>query len=387
MNQLNELKNLNPNNPLKALNQLNNDENQIDSTKNNIINENKTESFNELDQLKMPYQLGLVNNQNIQINQPNQNVTVLTDKAYSIKYTQYSILADASKYIYVDDPINIIGNCDNAMVIQPTTYLQMASGCITENEYDIILDSPQGLVYAFYFKEKSNFCCRNCCRQATRSFDMYANHVLSGKEIEHRRNNHYFKIKRESGCNDYICFCNCCRPKMLISYAKTEQYLGKIIDSCSCCYKDLEIFDANDNLIYEIKTHCCQIGLCFGRNAETVAKIDFKIVNPENKEIIGHIIKIPSLNDKIGRSIVDSHQGFHDASNSFIVNFPDGASPDQKFLLIIAAIKLGYQFFIQNKSECYDRCNSFCCNCCNCFTIPFRFLCGSICCCPFCCFC
>jgi len=30
----------------------------------------------------------------------------------------------------------------------------LESGCITENEYDVLLDSPQGLVYAFYFKEK-----------------------------------------------------------------------------------------------------------------------------------------------------------------------------------------------------------------------------------------
>lgn len=38
--------------------------------------------------------------------------------------------------------------------MQPTTYLEMVTGCITENEYDVILDYPQGLVYAFYFKEK-----------------------------------------------------------------------------------------------------------------------------------------------------------------------------------------------------------------------------------------
>ena len=66
MKPLNELNNLNPINQLKPLNQLNNVENQI--IKNSIPNENKKESYNELDTLKTPYQLGLVN-QNNQINQ------------------------------------------------------------------------------------------------------------------------------------------------------------------------------------------------------------------------------------------------------------------------------------------------------------------------------
>jgi len=133
------------------------------------------------------------------------------------------------------------------------------------------------------------------------------------------------------------------------------------------------------------------IRICCGRNAETVAKIDFKFFGPENKDgkeeqdPIGHLIKIPSLNDKIGRSMVQSHRGFHDDSNSFIVNFPEGASPDEKFLLVIAAIKLGYQFFTHNTSECCDRCNECCCNCCNYLCFLFRRIINIPCC--FCCYC
>ena len=342
----------------------------------NKLNNNET----ELNTLKS---FDLINNRNNEINPNIQKDKVLSDKIYGVHYTAFNTLADASKFIYVDDPINIIGDCDNAMVIQPTTYLQIASGCITENEYDVILDSPQGLVYAFYFKEKSNCFCRNCCKQARRPFDMYANHVPSGKEIEHRRDNHYFTIERSYGFNDYCCFCNCIRPKMFISFTKNNQYLGKIIDSCSCCHNKLEIFDSNDNLIYEIKTHCCQIGLCCGRNAETVAKIDFKIISPENQNIIGHIIKIPSLNDKMGRIMVDSSAGFHDSSNSFIVNFPNDASPNDKFLLIVAAIKLGYQFFTENRNSCCENCDRSCCNCCNYYCFPCRRLCNFLFC-PFC---
>ena len=164
---------------------------------------------------------------------------------------------------------------------------------------------------------------------------------------------------------------------MFVSYAKTRQFFGKL-RFLSCC-KKLEIFDATDNLIYEIKTHCCQIGLCCRRNAETVAKINFKIVAPDNQDIIGHMIKIPSLNDKMGLMMVDNNHNFHDSSNSFIVNFPDGVSPEDKFLLTIAAIKLGYQFLTENKNNC-NCCDTCCCNTFNYCCFPCRFMLFPFCC-------
>lgn len=154
VNQLNTLNQVNPVNQLNPLNQVKNVVNPNETVQSSLINVNKNESYDELNKLKSAYKLGLVNNQN----NPDQNNGFLSDKAYSIKYTPWNILANASRYIYVENPKDIIGDCENAIVMQPTTYLQMASGCITENEYDVILDSPQGLVYAFYFKEKSNCC-------------------------------------------------------------------------------------------------------------------------------------------------------------------------------------------------------------------------------------
>ena len=186
---------------------------------------------------------------------------------------------------------------------------------------------------------------------------MLTNIVPSGKAIEHKIYNHYFKIERSCGCTDYCCCCNYIRPKMFIYYEKTGQYLGKIIDSCCCFDKLLKIYDSSESLIYEIRISCSQLGFCCWRNAETVAKIDFKVVAPETQEVVGHLIKIPLLNDKIGLAMVESYQGVHDASNIFIVNFPDGASPDDQFLLIIWAIKLGHQFFTQSTCKCYNSCN------------------------------
>ena len=237
--------------------------------------------------------LDLVNNQD------KEPLSIL-DKAYNIKYTPSNYLANPSSYIYVNDPLDVIGNCENAIINQPTTYLQIATGCITENEYDVILDTPQGLVYAFYFKEKSNCCCRNCCKQAKRPLCIYGNYIPSGKDIMHKVERHYFDIERHCGCNHILCFCNFIRPKIWIYYSKSGKCLGSIIDACDFTKKMLEIYDDNEQLIYTIETSCCQIGLCYGRNAETVAKINFRIFDSSGK-LLGHIIKIPSISDRLAQ--------------------------------------------------------------------------------------
>jgi hypothetical protein len=147
---LNVLNQVIPVNQINPLNQEKNVINPTDSTLNNLTNLKNNESSYEFKALNPSNKLDLINNQR----NPNQNNALLSDKAYSIEYTPLNILANASRYIYVEDPKDVIGDCENAIVMQPTTYLQMVSGCITENEYDVILDSPQGLAYAFYFKEK-----------------------------------------------------------------------------------------------------------------------------------------------------------------------------------------------------------------------------------------
>ena len=268
-------------------------------------------------------------------------------------------------FLYTNDPKQTIEACDNAIIEQPPTLLQIASGCITESDYNVYLDTPQGLVYTFYFKEKSNCCVRNSCCIPNMPFDMWANFVASSKVIEQNIENRYFSIERPCGCTGLCYCCDCIRPKMHVKYSKDGKYLGKIIDACSCCDNLLDIYDENEQLIYSIKTSCWQIGLLYGRNAETVAKIDFKIYD-RNETLVGHIVKTPSPDDKMNQLSVFGAPGFHDASNNFIVNFPPGCSPEHKFLLLIAAIKIGYQFFTKNVSQCCTKVNHYCCNCLNC---------------------
>ena len=151
LNQLNAVNQAIPVNQINPLNQVKNFINPTESaTLNSLTNLNKNESTDKLNTLKSADKLDLLNNQK----NPNENDALISDKIDKILYNSSNILANASSYIYVEEPRDVIGDCENAIVMQPTTYLQMVSGCITENEYDVILDSPQGLAYAFYFKEK-----------------------------------------------------------------------------------------------------------------------------------------------------------------------------------------------------------------------------------------
>ena len=161
---------------------------------------------------------------------------------------------------------------------------------------------------------------------------------------------------------------------MFVDYARDGKNVGSILDKWSCCEHELEIYDASGTKIYIIRTSFWQIGLCCGRNAETVAEIDFKILSYPNFEEVGHIIKIPSIFDKMAQTAVFAEPGFHDSSNSFTVNFPPNCPPEHKFLLIIAAIKCGYQFFTKNVNQCCAKCNMYCNNCCNICCCPCRTL-------------
>ena len=323
-----------------------------------------------------PYDKTPVNETTLNINMPNDSRNFQSesvyDKAKSIYFESNGVLTNAEHFIYVDDPILEIAECKNAVVLQPVSLLEMASGCVTNNEYNVFLDSPKGMIYAYYFKEKSNVCCRNICSQAKRPFDMIANNIPSQKEIEHRVENPYFDIDRPCGCTWICCPCNCIRPCMTIKFSKTGQYLGKIYDTCSCCDKVLEVYDQGANLIYEIVTPKCQIAFCnmsnfclccnSNRMAEEVAEIRFKII--KDGRHVGNIIKIAQTTTVPASHLIASRYGMNDKSNSFIVNFPEDASPSYKLLLIIAAVKLGFQFFKANTTRC-------CCSCLLCCCCPF----------------
>lgn len=282
-----------------------------------------------------------------------------------IMFEESGVISNPERFIYCGDPILAIEKIKNAIIMQPVALLEMVSGHVTENEYNVFFDSPEGLIYAFHFKENSNYCARNCCQQKKRCYEMIGRHVPSSNELEKLMNFPYLTIDRPCGCP---CFCcNCCRPYMMVKFASTQQYLGKIQDAFSCCDKLIEIRDRGDNLIYEIKTTEFQIGFCESRNAEEVAEIKFKIVKSGN--VVGYIIKMSQLTSVPASYLAKTQYGMNDKSNSFIINFPDESSPSEKLLLIIAAIMIGFQFFKGNIGNCCpsnETCLGRCLHCCDC---------------------
>lgn len=312
------------------------------------------------------------------LNKGNSNVS-LKEVAKNIKFDENGSISNAERFIFCGEPIKAISEIKNAIVMQPISLLEMASGHVTENEYNVFFDSPNGLIYAFNFKEKSGYCCRNCCVQRKRTYEMIGRHVPNSNELERLMNYPYLEISRPCGCPS--CCCNCCRPYLMVKLASTGQYLGKIQDAFACCDKLIEVYSGQGNLLYEINTSDYQIGFCSGRNAEEVAEIKFKITR--NGNIVGYIIKMTQITTVPASHLIKAQYGMHDKSNSFLINFPDEASPAEKLLLIMSAIMIGYQFFTGNIGKICPTDPSGCCGCClNCLDTCFR-----VCCCWPCLFC
>lgn len=272
------------------------------------------------------------------------------------------------------EPIQVISKIKNVCVIQATDLLEMVSGHVTENEYNVFFDSQEGLIYAFHFKEKSNYCCRNCCVQRKRTYEMTGRHIPSANELDKLMNFPYLKIERPCGCPS--CCCNICRPYIMVKLASTEQYLGKIQDAFACCEKLIEVYNVSGNLLYEIKSTDFQIGFCSGRDAEEVAEIKFNITRDGN--IVGYILKMSQCTTVPASHLARVQFGMNDKSNSFLINFPDESSPSEKLLLIMSAIMIGYQFFKGNIGKICP--SNPCCNCIEntfkcCCCSPFLLLC------------
>ena len=302
----------------------------------------------------------------------------LKEIAKHIQFEENGKITHKERFIYCGEPIQAISNIKNALVLQATSLLEMVSGHVTDNEYNVFFDSPEGLIYAFHFKEKSNYCCRNCCLQKKRTYEMTGRHIPSANELDKLMNFPYLEIQRPCGCP--CCCCNCCRPYLIVKLASTGQYLGKIQDANACCEKLIEVHNASGNLLYEVKTTEFQIGFCSGRDTEEVAEIKFNITR--NGNIVGYIIKMSQLTTVPVGEKARVQYGMNDKSNSFLINFPEESSPAEKLLLIMAAIMIGYQFFKGNVGKICPSNPGTCCGCClNCIETWFK------CCCMFPCFC
>ncbi len=143
----------------------------------------------------------------------------------------------------------------------------------------------------------------------------------------------------------------CCleRPEMIINFGGSSQLLGRIKQPFTCCDPEFLIHDNTGNIKYIVHGDFCQCGLCCANNfCGKLSEVIFNIYTFSDRNChCGSIIKKSATASELVTS-ADSYQ----------VNFPRDATPEEKMLLIVMGLMIDYQFFEEKASEKNNNSNS-----------------------------
>ena len=237
---------------------------------------------------------------------------------------------------FTEDPMKELLNSSGAIIRQEVEMFEVITGCETQNRYQVFIQTPMGLKYAFQCNEKSGCCSRCCCSDGCRGLEIDIRHITSPGPIVSEISNIYIRAVKPCGCG-FLC---CCRPHMDIILQKNRLKIGSVREPFTCCDKDAEVYDKDGNLKYRMIGDCCQIGFCCGSSAEKIVAIEFKIVGSDGNYV--------GMMKKMGAS---GPSEYFSKADSYTISFPSGATPEEKMLLICAGLLIDYQNFENDTSE------------------------------------
>ena len=230
-------------------------------------------------------------------------------------------------FMYCTDPMTELIGSTGAVIRQEVDMFEVISGCETQNRYNVFLQSPMGLKYAFRCIERSGCCSRTCCSNNCRSLKLDIRHVASANE-DPDLSKVFISANKPCACN-CCCFC---RAHLDIILSDNNLLIGRIREPCTCCDIETEIYDRNNELKYNIIGDCCQFGLCCGSSAEKMAEIEFRIKS--QGQTVGVMKKLSSTMGE-----------YFSKADSYKITFPNKATAEEKMLLICAGLLIDYQNF------------------------------------------
>ena len=235
-------------------------------------------------------------------------------------------------YTYVLDPMQELALSPSVLIRQQPQFFEQISGCESPNRYFVFSQSPQtGFKMLFKCKEQSECCQRNCCSASMREFVMDIKHIANAGALNENFQNSFVHVNKP-----FKCTCCCLeRPEMIANYSANGELVGKVKQPFSCCDPIFTIYDNAGTMRYYIYADCCQCGLCCSGPCAKMSEVTFNIYRDANMgQPIGSIVKkIANFSELI--TSADSYQ----------VNFPADAKPNEKLLLIITGLMIDYQFF------------------------------------------
>jgi len=245
-----------------------------------------------------------------------------------VGYMPPALINGPDNFIYITDPLTELSRSSGAIIRQQIEVYEALTGCETQNRYHVFLQTLDGIKYAFKCSERSDCCARCCCAPDCRPLEIVIRHVVSIEQIQKDYAKIFIRVDKPCKCG-CLCFC---RPYMEVKLEDNGAILGRVREPCTCCDLDSEIYDPVGNLRYEVVGDCCQVGLCCGPDLEKLASIRFDIM--QNGRAVGSIKKLGS-----------SFWEFFTKADSYQINFPQNATPEEKMLLIIDGLMIDYQYF------------------------------------------
>ena len=244
------------------------------------------------------------------------------------------------QYVYVSDPMAELALSTGVLIKQEAQFFEQITGCESPNRYYVFSQSPQaGMKLLFKCKEYSECCMRNCCPANNREFNMAIKHIATAANLDENFSTPFIDVRKPCKCT---CFC-LERPEMLVRFGNQGQTLGRIKQPFTCCDPVFSTYDSTGIVKYTIHGDCCQCGLlCKNNFCGKLSEVTFNIYKGNN------IASVPcgSITKKVATAaeLVTS-------ADSYQINFPPDANPQDKMLLIVAGLMIDYQFFEETASS------------------------------------
>lgn len=244
------------------------------------------------------------------------------------------------QYVFVTDPMAELALSTGVLIKQEEQFFEQFAGCEMPNRYYVFSQSPQGgMKLLFICKEFSDCCARNCCPANTRELSMKIKHVGVQAQI-----NDDYTTSFVTALKPFKFTCACFeRPVMRVSFTQGGQPVGKVKQPFTCCDPEFEIFDNAGSMRYFVHADCCQCGLlCANNFCGKMSEAYFQVYSSAARGVpVGRIFK------KVARGVGE----ILTSADSYQIDFPQGATPQDKLLLIVTGLMIDYQFFEQSAND------------------------------------
>ena len=229
------------------------------------------------------------------------------------------------------DLVPELANLKKVKIVQDVEFIDCICACCTQNKYSVMV--PETDEKLFDFKENSDCPERVCCF-GCRGFIMKISNLGGNARLN--------TYDGEKGCSLPCLYLNGCgQPSIKVTLtAPNHQLLGSVkmeYDNCcfSICSHTIVIRDEKKNIKYHIQRTSFCIA-CFIPYFSCLAKpCDLLYHIYEGNQVVGEIKRVKC----------SGCYTFCPKGDNYEINFPDNASPVEKFLIINGVILLDYLSF------------------------------------------